>query len=123
MSMHLEYLRRFGSENGEQVVPEMQLVPVSDKVKDLVNRPLEEFDISVRSQHTLEKGNIRTLGDIARCSEDDILQIENSGRKSLQEVEDLLANHGLRFGMKFQEGEDGELFVLQGSAEGEGASL
>ena len=123
MAKHLEYLRLFGSENGEQVVPEMQLVPVSDKVKDLVNRPLEEFDISVRSRHTLEKGNIRTLGDIARCGEDDILQIENFGRKSLQEVEDLLANHGLRFGMKFQEGEDGELFVLQESAEGEGASL
>lgn len=122
MAKHLDYLRRFGSENGEQVVPEMQLVPVSDKVKDLVNRPLEEFDISVRSRHTLEKGNIRTLGDIARRSEDDILQIENFGRKSLQEVEDLLANHDLRFGMKFQEGEDGELFVLQESAGDEGAS-
>jgi len=122
MTKHLEYLRYFGSENGEPAASEMQLVPVSEKVKDLVNRPLEEFDISVRSRHTLEKGNIRTLGDVARRSENDILQIENFGRKSLQEVEDLLANHGLRFGMKFQEGDDGELFVLQESAEGESAS-
>ena len=122
MTKHLEYLRHFGSENGEPAASEMQLVPVSEKVKDLVNRPLEEFDISVRSRHTLEKGNIRTLGDVARRSENDILQIENFGRKSLQEVEDLLANHGLRFGMKFQEGDDGELFVLQESAEGESAS-
>jgi DNA-directed RNA polymerase subunit alpha len=113
MTRHMEYLRRFGSGNGEQVKPELQLVPLGEKLRDLVNRPLEEFDISVRSRHTLEKGNIRTLGDIARRSEDDILQIENFGRKSLQEVEDLLATHGLRFGMTFQEGEDGELYVLQ----------
>ena len=122
MTKHLEYLSHIGSENGEPAASEMQLVPVSEKVKDLVNRPLEEFDISVRSRHTLEKGNIRTLGDVARRSEDDILQIENFGRKSLQEVEDLLSTHGLRFGMKFQEGDDGELFVLQESAEGESAS-
>jgi DNA-directed RNA polymerase subunit alpha len=81
-------------------------------MKDLVARPLEEFDISVRSRHTLEKGNIRTLGDIARRSEDEILGIENFGRKSLQEVEDLLTQNGLHFGMKFEEGEDGELFLL-----------
>jgi DNA-directed RNA polymerase subunit alpha len=119
MTKHMEYLRRFSSGNGERAAPEMQLVPVSEKVRDLVNRPLEEFDISVRSRHTLEKGNLKTLGDIARRSEDDILQIENFGRKSLQEVEDLLATHGLRFGMKFEEGEDGELYVLQESADGD----
>jgi DNA-directed RNA polymerase subunit alpha len=112
MTKHLEYLRSFGSGNGEAATAEMELVPVSEKVKDIVNRPLEEFDISVRSRHTLEKGNIRTLGDIAQRSEDDILQIENFGRKSLQEVEDLLKTHGLRFGMRFQESEDGELFLV-----------
>ncbi len=119
MTKHLEYLRRFGGGNGEEARPELERVPVSEKIKDLVNRPLEEFDISVRSRHTLEKGNIRTLGDIARRTEDEILQIENFGRKSLQEVEDLLSNHGLRFGMKFEEGEDGELFLLQESGDGE----
>jgi DNA-directed RNA polymerase subunit alpha len=119
MAKHLDYLRRFATGNGEKESAEVQLVPVSEKVKDVVNRPLEEFDISVRSRHTLEKGNIRTLGDIARRSEDDILQIENFGRKSLQEVEDLLATHGLRFGMKFQEGEDGELYQVQDGGNGE----
>lgn len=119
MSRHLDYLRRFGAGNGEAAAPELEMVAVSEKVKDLVNRPLEEFDISVRSRHTLEKGNIHTLGDIAKRTEDEILQIENFGRKSLQEVEDLLRAHGLRFGMKFQEGEDGELYVTSESAEPE----
>ncbi len=115
MARHLEYLRRFASGNGEQEAPTVQLVPLSEKVKDVVNRPLEEFDISVRSRHTLEKGNIRTLGDIARRSEDEILGIENFGRKSLQEVEDLLATHGLHFGMKIEEGEGGELYTVKES--------
>ncbi|UCC72439.1 MAG: DNA-directed RNA polymerase subunit alpha [Gemmatimonadota bacterium] len=118
MAKHLEYLRRFAAGNGETAAPEMELVPVSEKVRDLVDRPLEEFDISVRSRHTLEKGNIHTLGDIARRSEDEILQIENFGRKSLQEVEDLLRAHGLRFGMSFREGEDGELYVVSEGSEG-----
>ncbi len=118
MSKHLEYLRRFAAGNGDTVPSEVQLVPVIEKVKDVVNRPLDEFDISVRSRHTLEKGNIRTLGDIARRTEDEILQIENFGRKSLEEVEELLQEHGLRFGMKFQESEDGELFLVNESTEG-----
>lgn len=115
MTKHLEYLRRFGTTNGADVEPEKQLVPVGEKIKDLVRRPLEEFDISVRSRHTLEKGNIKTLGDVARRTEDEILGIENFGRKSLEEVEDLLRQHGLQFGMKFEEDEDGELYVLQES--------
>ena len=112
MTKHLEYFQGFAGGNGEESVAEAKLEPLSDKLKDLVNRLLEEFDISVRSRHTLEKGNIRTLGDLARRSEDDILGIENFGRKSLQEVSDLLEQNGLRFGMEFQEGEDGELYVL-----------
>ncbi len=119
MVKHLEYLRRFGAGNGEPVPTELELVPVGEKVRDLMSRPLEEFDISVRSRHTLEKGNIRTLGDIARRTEDEILEIENFGRKSLGEVEDLLRQHGLRFGMKFEENEQGELFVLQESTNGD----
>ncbi len=119
MTKHLEYLRRFGAGNGEATAPAMELVAMSEKTRDLVDRPLEEFDISVRSRHTLEKGNIRTLGDIARRSEEEILQIENFGRKSLQEVEDLLATHGLRFGMKFQEGEDGQLYLQREGGEGD----
>jgi DNA-directed RNA polymerase subunit alpha len=113
MTKHLEYLRRFGTGNGEAAAPATELVAVSEKTRDVVDRPLEEFDISVRSRHTLEKGNIRTLGDIARRTEEEILQIENFGRKSLQEVEDLLATHGLRFGMKFEEGDDGQLYLLR----------
>lgn len=119
MTRHLDYLRGFGSGNGERPAKEMTLEAVSEKVRDVVARPLEEFDISVRSRHTLEKGNIRTLGDIASRTEDEILGIENFGRKSLQEVADLLEQNGLRFGMKFRQAEDGQLYVMRESANGE----
>ena len=119
MAKHLDYLRGFGSDNGSQPAPEARLEPVSEKIKDVVNRSLEEFDISVRSRHTLEKGNLRTLGDIARRTEDEILQIENFGRKSLQEVADLLGQNGLHLGMRFQEGDDGELYMFRESADGD----
>lgn len=118
MRKHLDYLRSFAGENGETPKSESNLEPVSEKIKDLVNRSLEEFDISVRSRHTLEKGNIRTLGDVAQRTEDEILGIENFGRKSLQEVADLLEQHGLHFGMRFQE-QDGDLYLLKESANGE----
>ncbi len=113
MARHIEYLRRFAAGNGEAPEPEIELVPVSERVLDLLERPLEEFDISVRSRHTLEKGNIRTLGDIARRTEEEILGIENFGRKSLEEIKELLASHGLSLGMKFQEGADGQLYIVQ----------
>lgn len=119
MMKHLEYLRGFAGGNGAQAPAEERRVPVSDKLKDLVSRPLEEFDISVRSRHTLEKGNIRTLGDVVRRTEEEILGIENFGKKSLEEVADMLEEHGLRFGMKFAEGDDGELYLLEESANGE----
>lgn len=122
MMRHLEYLRTFAGGNGAEAVAEEARVPVSEKLKDLVNRPLEEFDISVRSRHTLEKGNIRTLGDIVRRTEEEILGVENFGKKSLEEVADMLEEHGLRFGMKFEEGEDGELYLLEESANGEDES-
>jgi DNA-directed RNA polymerase subunit alpha len=113
MTRHMEYLRRFAAGNGESAETEIELVPVNERILDLLGRPLEEFDISVRSRHTLEKGNIRTLGDIARRTEEEILGIENFGRKSLEEIKELLASHGLYLGMKFQEDEDGQLYIVR----------
>ena len=56
--------------------------------------------------------NIRTLGDLVQRSEDEMLQIENFGKKSLKEISDFLEEHGLRFGMMLEEGDDGRLFFV-----------
>lgn len=118
---HLEYFQRFEDATPPEVSPRRtRLVPVDERMREVINRPLEDFDLSLRSRNTLEKGNIRTLGDIARRTREEMLQVENFGRKSLEEVEQLLSQHGLGFGMKFQTGEDGQLYLLQESADGEG---
>lgn len=121
LATHLEYFRRFEEVALPQAAPRRtRLVPVDERMREVIDRPLEDFDLSLRSRNTLEKGNIRTLGDIARRTREEILEVENFGRKSLEEVEQLLKQHGLAFGMKFQTGDDGQLYLLQESANGEG---
>jgi DNA-directed RNA polymerase subunit alpha len=117
---HLDYFRTVDAAPAPERVRRTRWVLVDDRIRDVINRPLEDFDLSVRSRNTLEKGNIRTLGDVVRMTEEEMLRVENFGRKSLEEVAELLRQHGLRFGMKFQEGEDGHLYLLEESGEGEG---
>lgn len=115
---HLGYFGRLEAA-GPEVPRRTRWVPLDERLRDVISRPLEDFDLSVRSRNTLEKGNIRTLGDIVRMTEEEMLRVENFGRKSLQEVGELLREHSLHFGMKFQEGEDGRLYLLEESADGE----
>jgi len=61
----------------------------------------------VRSVNSLKNSNIRTLGDLVRQTESQIIQVKNFGKKSLQEIADLLEREGLNFGMKFEDNGDG----------------
>jgi len=119
---HLEYMLYFG-EGGipEQTPPGAVAVP--ERLQDLFARPIEDLaELSVRSRNSLQKENIRTLGDLVQRTEDEMLAIENFGKKSLKEIAEFLEEHGLRFGMKLEEGEDGQIyFVEEGSAEEAGA--
>ena len=60
--------------------------------------------------NSLKKENIITLGDLVQRTEEQMLNIENFGIKSLEEIRQFLNEHNLHFGMKLEEGEDGELF-------------
>ena len=53
--------------------------------------------------NSLKNSNIRTLGDLVRQTESQILQVKNFGKKSLHEIADLLEREGLNFGMRFEE--------------------
>ena len=115
---HLGYLTQFGAAEGFPGEPatdgEVGLHAVEDELQGLLDTPLEAFEeISVRSRNTLDKANIRTLGDVATRSRDDMLRVDNFGEKSLEEVAEVLALHGLRFGMTFERGPDGTLYVTE----------
>jgi len=60
--------------------------------------PVTDFELSVRSRNCLKKMNIRTLGDLLKTSEQELLSYKNFGETSLNEIKALLAQKGLRLG-------------------------
>ena len=114
---HLEYMLYFGEGGIPEVAPP-GAVAVPERLQDLFERPIEDLaELSVRSRNSLQKENIQSLGDLVQRSEDDMLQIENFGKKSLKEISDFLEEYSLRFGMQLEEGEDGRLFFVEEEAE------
>ena len=65
----------------------------------LLRVPLSEFELSARSRACLEKMNVRTLGDLARLSENEVANSKNFGDTSLSELRALLESKGLQFGL------------------------
>ncbi|MFC1661124.1 DNA-directed RNA polymerase subunit alpha [Gemmatimonadota bacterium] len=110
---HLEYLLYFGEGGIPQVAPP-GAVPVPERLRDLFSRSIEDLaELSVRSRNSLQKEDIQTLGDLVQRTEEEMLGIENFGKKSLKEISDFLEEHGLRFGMQLEEGDDGQLFFVE----------
>jgi DNA-directed RNA polymerase subunit alpha len=110
---HLEYLLRFaGISESQPPVPGAVRVP--SPLRDLFRRPIDELaELSVRSVNSLKKENIITLGDLVQRTEEQMLGIENFGIKSLEEIRQFLNEHNLHFGMKLEEGEGGDLFLVE----------
>jgi len=73
-----------------------------DRKGDARNRvleiPITDFELSVRSRNCLKKMNIRSLGDLLRTTEQELLSYKNFGETSLNEIKALLAQKGLRLG-------------------------
>ena len=69
------------------------------RVKTLLERSVEELELSVRSSNCLKAANIKTIGDLVQKSEGEMLKYRNFGRKSLKEIADILQNMNLQFGM------------------------
>ena len=94
---HLRIFSSFetrGDEAEESSAPE-----VDPRVSEMLAKPIEELDLSVRSANCLKNANIRTLGDLVQRTEREMLSTKNFGRKSLDEIKDVLASLGLSFGM------------------------
>jgi DNA-directed RNA polymerase subunit alpha len=113
---HLEYMLRF-IEPADGAAPTPGAVRVPAPLRDLFARPIDELaELSVRSVNSLKKENIITLGDLVQRTEDQMLNIENFGIKSLEEIRQFLNEHSLHFGMKLEKGEDGDLYLIEGEA-------
>jgi len=85
----------------EEIVEEKEEEPDEEflKTKSLLEKSVEELELSVRSGNCLKAAKITTLGDLVRKTEPEMLKYRNFGRKSLKEIADMLEPMGLTFGM------------------------
>jgi DNA-directed RNA polymerase subunit alpha len=74
-----------------------------DKRNQILQIPVTDFELSVRSRNCLEKMRIRSLGDLIKKSEPELLSYKNFGETSLAEIKEILASKGLHLGMERDE--------------------
>jgi DNA-directed RNA polymerase subunit alpha len=74
-----------------------------EKRNALLETPVTDFELSVRARNCLKKMNIRTLGDLLKITEAELLGYKNFGETSLEEIRNMLTNKGLRLGQALEE--------------------
>jgi DNA-directed RNA polymerase subunit alpha len=77
-------------------------LPRPAQLNDILFRPVEELELSVRSANCLQNADIKYIGELVQRSEGDMLKTKNFGRKSLNELKEILAGLGLDFGMTLE---------------------
>lgn len=87
----------------EYVEPEEIEIPREDaKFNDNLNRRVDELELSVRSANCLQNANIRYIGELVQRSESEMLRTKNFGRKSLNEIKEILTEMHLGLGMNIE---------------------
>jgi len=111
--------RTWGEAGGTGAAVPAGRAPVPPRLQELLNRPIEDLtELSVRSRNSLQKENIHTVRDLVQRSEQQMLSIDNFGKKSLQEISEFLAGHGLRFGQELEQSDDGTLYWVLSESDG-----
>jgi len=70
-----------------------------ERIRQILNTPVEELELSVRSSNCLKNANIKTIGELTRKTEEDIAKTRNFGKKSLQEIKEKLKEWNLCLGI------------------------
>ena len=92
-SLFVQFEEEFEEEEEEKVDEEFT------RIKALLERSVDELELSVRSANCLRAARLRSLGDLVQKTEQEMLQYRNFGKKSLKEIEDLIESMGLHFAM------------------------
>ncbi|MBI4403876.1 MAG: DNA-directed RNA polymerase subunit alpha [Deltaproteobacteria bacterium] len=93
-----------------------------EKINDNLYRTVDELELSVRSANCLQNAGIKYIGELVQKTEAEMLKTKNFGRKSLNEIKEILTEMGLGFGMKI-EAFDPENYFAQKKKKDAGESL
>jgi DNA-directed RNA polymerase subunit alpha len=107
MKDHLQIFINLEEEDDDEIGEPTTPVEVSDEEKgalyERLNKSVDEMELSVRSYNCLKNANIRTIGELVQKTEVEMLKTKNFGRKSLNEIKEILASMGLSLGMKLDD--------------------
>jgi len=78
---------------------------LSQQFRQVLEIPVTDFELSVRARNCLKRLNIKTLGDLTRVTEAQLLASKNFGETSLQEIRQIMASKGLRIGQSLEQGQ------------------
>ena len=96
LQRHLDIFVNYGELPEEEEVEEEE---EDREFLDMINKPITELELSVRSANCLEAANIKTIGDLIRKTEAQMLKYKNFGKKSLSEINAILSTMGIALGM------------------------
>ncbi|MBN1541200.1 DNA-directed RNA polymerase subunit alpha [candidate division KSB1 bacterium] len=94
---HIQLFINFDIETEEEEPAEIDEETI--RIRKLLQMGVDELELSVRSHNCLAAANIKSIGDLVRRDEQEMLKFRNFGRKSLQELNKILEEKGLHFGM------------------------
>jgi DNA-directed RNA polymerase subunit alpha len=100
MKDHLTIFINIEEDEGSEETP----AEISEQDREIwwekLNKSVDEMELSVRSYNCLKNANIRTIGELVQKTEAEMLKTKNFGRKSLNEIKEILSGMGLSLGMK-----------------------
>jgi len=82
--------------------PALAEVPKAQQIDPILLRPVDDLELTVRSANCLKAENIYYIGDLIQRTETELLKTPNLGRKSLNEIKEVLASRGLTLGMRLE---------------------
>ncbi|MBF0489996.1 MAG: DNA-directed RNA polymerase subunit alpha [Candidatus Omnitrophica bacterium] len=99
LQRHLDVFVAYG-QLPEEDVEEEEISAEEETLYSKLRLPISELELSVRSANCLKDANIKTIGELVRRPEPELLEFRNFGKKSLTEIQDILKAMGLSLGMK-----------------------
>ncbi len=99
LQRHLDIFVNFGQLPEDIAEEEPEMSKEEAALYEKLRLPISELELSVRSSNCLREAGIKTIADLVKRSEDEMLSFKNFGKKSLNEIKELLAGLGLSLGM------------------------